>query len=78
MSEADNVATDDHAADNRGTELRQTGAGILGYVGDNPLAAIAGALIVGVILARFAFLGNPKKNKQSRLSAGRVNEIRHS
>jgi hypothetical protein len=32
----------------------------LRYVEDNPLAAVAGALMVGVILARFAFLDNPK------------------
>ena len=42
------------------TQLRRIGAGLLRYVEDNPLAAVAGALIVGVILARFAFLGNPK------------------
>lgn len=31
------------------------------YVHDNPLATIAGAAIVGMLLARFAFLGNPKE-----------------
>jgi hypothetical protein len=58
MSDAEN--TDSSASDDLGLELRHAGAGLLRYVEDNPLAAIASALIIGVILARFAFLGNPK------------------
>jgi hypothetical protein len=38
----------------------QQAAGIARYVRDNPLAMVAGALILGALLARFAFLGNPK------------------
>jgi hypothetical protein len=61
MSEIDNAAADESSApDNRSTQLRQTGAGFLRYVEDNPLATVAAALIVGVLLVRFAFLGNPK------------------
>jgi hypothetical protein len=60
-SDADNTATDDSSApDDHSTQLRQVDAGFLRYVEDNRLATIAGALIVGVFLARFAFLGNPK------------------
>jgi hypothetical protein len=59
---SDNTAETDNgsAPDDRSSQLRQAGVGFLRYVEDNPLAVIAGALIVGVILARFAFLGNPK------------------
>lgn len=39
-------------------ELQATG--LARYVKDNPLAMIAGAMILGALLARFAFLGNPK------------------
>ena len=35
--------------------------GLALYVRDNPLAMVAGAMILGFILARFAFLGNPKE-----------------
>ena len=35
--------------------------GLARYVRENPLAMVAGAMILGVILARFAFLGNPKE-----------------
>lgn len=38
----------------------QQANGIARYVRDNPLAMVAGALVLGVLLARFAFLGNPK------------------
>jgi len=59
MSDRDN--TDDSSApDDRTTQLRQVGSGFLRYVEDNPLAAAAGALIIGMTLIRFAFLGNPK------------------
>jgi hypothetical protein len=30
------------------------------YARDNPLALVAGAAIIGMLLARFVFLGNPK------------------
>jgi hypothetical protein len=61
MSDADNSAAGDISApDDRGPQLRQVGAGFLRYVENNPLATVAGALIIGVILARFAFLGNPR------------------
>jgi ElaB/YqjD/DUF883 family membrane-anchored ribosome-binding protein len=30
------------------------------YATDNPLAMVAGAAIIGMLLARFAFLGNPR------------------
>jgi hypothetical protein len=30
------------------------------YARENPLAMVAGAAIIGMLLARFAFLGNPK------------------
>jgi hypothetical protein len=63
MSDPEDTAADDSSAPaDRGTQLRQVGAGFLRYVEDNPLAPVAGALIVGIILARFAFLGNPKDN----------------
>jgi hypothetical protein len=62
MAAIDNAATDENAADSVAA-LRKAGTGFLRYVADNPLAAIAGALIVGAILARFAFLGNPKEPK---------------
>jgi hypothetical protein len=59
MSEADDTPeTEEPTA---AAQLRQTGSGLVRYVEDNPLAAIAGAIIVGVLLARLAFLGNPKK-----------------
>jgi hypothetical protein len=63
MSDPEDTAADDSSAPgDRGTQLRQVGAGFLRYVEDNPLATVAGALIIGIILARFAFLGNPKDN----------------
>lgn len=63
MPNADNSAADDGAApDDRGPQLRQVSAGFLRYVENNPLATVAGALIIGVILARFAFLGNPSED----------------
>ena len=47
--------------------------GLARYVRDNPLAMVAGALIIGVLLARFAFLGNPKDEKRARPAlAGRA------
>jgi hypothetical protein len=58
MSEADD--TPETQEPTAAAQLRQTGSNLLRYVEDNPLAAIVGALIVGVIVARFAFLGNPK------------------
>lgn len=60
MSEADD--TPETEEPRNAAQPRKTGAGLLRYVEDNPLAAIAGALIVGLILARFAFLGNPKED----------------
>lgn len=59
MSEADNTPA--AAEPSEAAEITKAGAGFLRYVEDNPLASIAGALIVGVILARFAFLGSPKE-----------------
>ena len=45
-------------------QIEETGSDIIGalrrYVNDNPLATVAGAAIIGMLLARFAFLGNPK------------------
>ena len=58
MSENDDTEIAHSVAD--AEQLRQARAGLLRYVEDNPLATMAGALIIGVILARFAFLGNPK------------------
>jgi len=37
-------------------------AGFARYMRDNSLAMIAGAMIVGVLLARFAFVGNTKED----------------
>ena len=34
--------------------------GLARYVRDNPLAMVAGVMILGMLVARFAFLGNPK------------------
>ncbi len=34
--------------------------GLARYIRENPLAAIGGVLILSMLLARFAFLGNPE------------------
>jgi hypothetical protein len=45
-------------AENEEIEIAVQPHGFLRYVRDNPLAMVASALIVGMLLARFAFLGN--------------------
>jgi hypothetical protein len=42
------------------TAVERRANGVARYVIENPLAMVAGALILGALLARFAFLGNPK------------------
>lgn len=59
MSLEDNI---DSASDDRNSSRPEVETGLLRYVEDNPLAVIAGVFIVGVILARFAFLGNSKRS----------------
>jgi hypothetical protein len=49
--------TDDAASED--LEVKKT-SGPARYIRENPLAAIGGVLILGVLLARFAFLGNPE------------------
>jgi hypothetical protein len=52
--------TDMDVIDDLQTAAEQQANGIIRYVRENPLAMVAGALILGALLARFAFLGNPK------------------
>ncbi len=49
----------DESADVTDQALREA-RGLGRYVRDNPLATVAAALILGMLVARFAFLGNPK------------------
>lgn len=47
-------------ADSEATEEERSPTWLARYVRDNPLAMVAGAMILGALLMRFAFLGNPK------------------
>jgi ElaB/YqjD/DUF883 family membrane-anchored ribosome-binding protein len=51
-------------ADSIQEQIKETGSDVLGalrrYVQDNPLATVTGVAIIGMLLARFAFLGNHK------------------
>jgi hypothetical protein len=52
--------------DDVGKRVGQGVTGLARYVRDNPLATVAAALILGMLMARFAFLGNPKDGRASQ------------